>query len=325
MPKLNRNPRSFTIHRFDTRDDAVAAIERFHGITLPGGTAPLQVRFSDSPAQKKLKIQVAAKRKVMKPGPPGYAVRRRSDVEEQYVYAASDYYQMQGMAVPAYPQMAVAMPPEMVAGGPLPVYWTPQVPVMPMPQMTPVIPVRTSPPNGRENRPPSSSAGTPPELSESGQLRVDPRGGMLRVPRSPSDLGNSAEISAASEDGAFEFGSAGDIDELTQRVNSLMYENSIGSDETVEGPSKGKETRKDEGVSFGFCFRLCWTWRARFSDFDLVFSFSLKRWRLWRASRRSRACVFSWAAWEFPSFFLGQKYQPYLVQFSTLRIHWQCS
>lgn len=44
------------------RNSAVAIIENFNGQTVMGSSAPLQVRFADSPAQKKLKNQTARKR-----------------------------------------------------------------------------------------------------------------------------------------------------------------------------------------------------------------------------------------------------------------------
>ncbi|KXS20075.1 hypothetical protein M427DRAFT_401537 [Gonapodya prolifera JEL478] len=49
--------------RFDTRETAQSVIESFHGVILPGGTAPLQVRFADSLAQKQLKGEVAGRRR----------------------------------------------------------------------------------------------------------------------------------------------------------------------------------------------------------------------------------------------------------------------
>lgn len=49
------------------REAASAIIEKFNGMTIDGCTAPLQVRFADSPAQKKLKNQTGRKR-VVRPG-----------------------------------------------------------------------------------------------------------------------------------------------------------------------------------------------------------------------------------------------------------------
>ncbi|KAI9493384.1 hypothetical protein BDB00DRAFT_929076 [Zychaea mexicana] len=48
--------------RLSDRASATAIIERFNGQTVLGSSAPLQVRFADSPAQKKLKNQTARKR-----------------------------------------------------------------------------------------------------------------------------------------------------------------------------------------------------------------------------------------------------------------------
>lgn len=52
------------IYRLTDREAASAIIERFNGHTIEGSSAPLQVRFADSPAQKKLKNQTARKRMI---------------------------------------------------------------------------------------------------------------------------------------------------------------------------------------------------------------------------------------------------------------------
>ncbi|CAO0803468.1 unnamed protein product [Mucor circinelloides] len=52
--------------RLTDREAATAIIERFNGHTIEGSSAPLQVRFADSPAQKKLKNQTA-RRKMVRP------------------------------------------------------------------------------------------------------------------------------------------------------------------------------------------------------------------------------------------------------------------
>jgi hypothetical protein len=44
------------------RSAAISVIETFNGHTLPGSNVPLQVRFADSLAQKRLKGQTARKR-----------------------------------------------------------------------------------------------------------------------------------------------------------------------------------------------------------------------------------------------------------------------
>lgn len=49
------------------REAASAIIERFNGHTIEGSSAPLQVRFADSPAQKKLKNQTARSRRMIRP------------------------------------------------------------------------------------------------------------------------------------------------------------------------------------------------------------------------------------------------------------------
>lgn len=46
------------------RDAASAIIDRFNGHSIEGSSAPLQVRFADSPAQKKLKNQTARRRMI---------------------------------------------------------------------------------------------------------------------------------------------------------------------------------------------------------------------------------------------------------------------
>ena len=44
------------------RESALAIIQKFNGFILPGSSVPLQVRFADSMAQKKLKSQTQRKR-----------------------------------------------------------------------------------------------------------------------------------------------------------------------------------------------------------------------------------------------------------------------
>lgn len=46
----------------EDRDSALAIIQKFNGYQLQGANLPLQVRFADSLAQKKLKGQTARKR-----------------------------------------------------------------------------------------------------------------------------------------------------------------------------------------------------------------------------------------------------------------------
>ncbi|CEJ05231.1 hypothetical protein RMCBS344292_19176 [Rhizopus microsporus] len=62
--------------RMTYREAAVAIIEKFNGHVIEGSSAPLQVRFADSPAQKKLKSQSAARRRMVRPQPiAGFSVR----------------------------------------------------------------------------------------------------------------------------------------------------------------------------------------------------------------------------------------------------------
>lgn len=53
--------------RLTDREAASAIIERFNGYSIEGSSAPLQVRFADSPAQKKLKNQTARSRRMVRP------------------------------------------------------------------------------------------------------------------------------------------------------------------------------------------------------------------------------------------------------------------
>lgn len=58
----------FLLHkRLTDREAASAIIERFNGHSIEGSSAPLQVRFADSPAQKKLKNQTARSRRMVRP------------------------------------------------------------------------------------------------------------------------------------------------------------------------------------------------------------------------------------------------------------------
>ena len=64
--------------RLTDRDAASAIIDRFNGHSIEGSSAPLQVRFADSPAQKKLKNQTA-RRRMVRPreyqAMPGFSMR----------------------------------------------------------------------------------------------------------------------------------------------------------------------------------------------------------------------------------------------------------
>ncbi|KAI9032079.1 hypothetical protein DFJ74DRAFT_321286 [Hyaloraphidium curvatum] len=160
--------------RFETRDDAVRAIEKFNGLTLPGGTAPLQVRFSDSPAQKKLKVAAAQRRRAMKHGPPVPAqgvFGRRQSAEGGY-YPGGFYLPYPPLPVPVVPEYA----------------WP-----VPMPY--------------------------PPAFAEDG-ARLGVGGYEVRAPRSPSDLGASAEASAGSEDEGYEVVDGGE-EELAAMVGGM--------------------------------------------------------------------------------------------------------
>ena len=55
------------LSRLTDRDAAAAIIHKFNGHTIEGSSAPLQVRFADSPAQKKLKNQTARSKRMVRP------------------------------------------------------------------------------------------------------------------------------------------------------------------------------------------------------------------------------------------------------------------
>jgi hypothetical protein len=52
--------------RLADRQSASYIIEKYNGLSIDGSSAPLQVRFADSPAQKKLKSQTTISKKVNK-------------------------------------------------------------------------------------------------------------------------------------------------------------------------------------------------------------------------------------------------------------------
>ncbi|CAJ0834836.1 12661_t:CDS:2 [Entrophospora sp. SA101] len=58
----NGTSRGVGFARMEDRDSALEIIKKFNGYQLPGASLPLQVRFADSLAQKKLKGQTAKKR-----------------------------------------------------------------------------------------------------------------------------------------------------------------------------------------------------------------------------------------------------------------------
>lgn len=61
--------------RMGDREAASAIIDKFSGHNIEGSSAPLQVRFADSPAQKKLKSQSARRRVVRHQPLAGFSVR----------------------------------------------------------------------------------------------------------------------------------------------------------------------------------------------------------------------------------------------------------
>lgn len=58
----NGGSRGVGFARMIDRESALAIIQKFNGFILPGSSVPLQVRFADSIAQKKLKNQTQRKR-----------------------------------------------------------------------------------------------------------------------------------------------------------------------------------------------------------------------------------------------------------------------
>ncbi|KAI9226188.1 MAG: hypothetical protein DHS80DRAFT_19129 [Piptocephalis tieghemiana] len=58
----NNQSRGVGFARLCDRESALAVIQKFNGFTLSGAALPLQVRFADSIAQKKLKSQTQRKR-----------------------------------------------------------------------------------------------------------------------------------------------------------------------------------------------------------------------------------------------------------------------
>ncbi|KAI9309198.1 hypothetical protein BJ944DRAFT_154744 [Cunninghamella echinulata] len=83
--------------RMSDRHAAVSTIERFNGQTVPGSSAPLQVRFADSPAQKKLKNQTSRKRMVRPPREfqsmtaPGFPVRHMMPITPETMLGIAPY------------------------------------------------------------------------------------------------------------------------------------------------------------------------------------------------------------------------------------------
>jgi hypothetical protein len=55
------------------RESALAIIQKFNGQTLPGSPGPLQVRFADSIAQKKLKGSIISRRRPIRPPQQSFA------------------------------------------------------------------------------------------------------------------------------------------------------------------------------------------------------------------------------------------------------------
>ncbi|KAI9283372.1 hypothetical protein BY458DRAFT_496327 [Sporodiniella umbellata] len=84
--------------RMVDREAASAIIEKFSGHSVEGSSAPLQVRFADSPAQKKLKSQSASRRRVVRHQPlAGFSVRPMMPITPEtmlgFAPAPSHFYQ----------------------------------------------------------------------------------------------------------------------------------------------------------------------------------------------------------------------------------------
>lgn len=54
------------LNRLADRQSASAIIDKYNGHSISGSSAPLQVRFADSPAQKRLKSQTSTKKTPIK-------------------------------------------------------------------------------------------------------------------------------------------------------------------------------------------------------------------------------------------------------------------
>ncbi|KAI9018130.1 hypothetical protein CLU79DRAFT_761875 [Phycomyces nitens] len=102
--------------RLSDRGSAMTIIEKFSGFSIPGSSAPLQVRFADSPAQKKLKNQTARKR-MFRPRDfqtmPGFPIRQMPITPETMLGIAptpmanmSAYYQNPANGYPSRPEQA---------------------------------------------------------------------------------------------------------------------------------------------------------------------------------------------------------------------------
>ncbi|KAJ1653935.1 hypothetical protein IWQ61_006042 [Dispira simplex] len=109
--------------RLSDRESALRLIQAFHGQILPGAEAPLQMRFADTPAQKKLKRQ-SSRRRTPKPkegegaellhaGPSTSASRLGSPgkLPPVYYHGLSGAPHPGGMASAMFPPVYAAAPP----------------------------------------------------------------------------------------------------------------------------------------------------------------------------------------------------------------------
>ena len=95
--------------RLADRHSALSIIEKFNGHAIDGSSAPLQVRFADSPAQKRLKSQTARKR-ILRPRDfqpmAGFPVRSMMPVTPETMLGIAPASAAGGVATTAAPQHA---------------------------------------------------------------------------------------------------------------------------------------------------------------------------------------------------------------------------
>ncbi|CDH58291.1 meiotic rna-binding protein 1 [Lichtheimia corymbifera JMRC:FSU:9682] len=95
--------------RLADRHSALTIIEKFNGHAIDGSSAPLQVRFADSPAQKRLKSQTARKR-ILRPREfqpmASFPVRSMMPVTPETMLGIAPASAAAGVATTAAPQPA---------------------------------------------------------------------------------------------------------------------------------------------------------------------------------------------------------------------------
>ncbi|TPX33965.1 hypothetical protein SeMB42_g07395 [Synchytrium endobioticum] len=84
LREINGKSRGVGFARLETRDAAMAVISQFNEKTLPGADLPLQVRFADSEAQKRLRSSQSRTRKMAAPGVPIHGVLPAPSAQSHY-------------------------------------------------------------------------------------------------------------------------------------------------------------------------------------------------------------------------------------------------